>query len=330
LQKLVESESSPDVYGEVVQALQVAAMELLVNWRFEESALLLATLRRHARDESPIGQKKKLLAAKALRDFSVRGLDVICADLNAPLKDRQNGAYRVLAELGEEAVEPLVEALKRSIDPRARQAAIQAMKRLGPAVKEPLLKQMNIGMSAEVLVKLVPLLEDFADASLLPTLTALLPHPDSGVRRQVAQLLAKVADPKTQGLLINLLDDSDPDIQSEAVRSISELRISGAIGEFNKRLLTAVPSVQEELCIALGNLGDRSAVPNLVHLVQDKGSFWKKSNVTDSVRLRAVWALGLLRGDAAAEKALLKAQKDPSSMVQRAAQSALAKAVAAR
>ena len=110
LHTLAESESTPDVYAQITQALQQAAMELLVSWRFEESAMLLSTLRRHGREESPIGQKKKELAVKALRDFSVRGLDVICADLNAPLKDRQNGSYRVLAELGEEAVGPLVEA----------------------------------------------------------------------------------------------------------------------------------------------------------------------------------------------------------------------------
>src|SRR5436190_8117639 len=150
--------------------LQAGAMELLVNWKFEESALILATLRRHSREESPIGQKKKQAAAKALLDFSGRGLDVICADLNAPLRDRQNGAYRVLAELGEAAVEPLIEALKRSNDPRSRQAAIQAMKRLGSAVKEPLLKQLSISLSGDILVKLVPLLDEYADPSLLPTL----------------------------------------------------------------------------------------------------------------------------------------------------------------
>src|SRR4029077_5407483 len=109
LHKMAESESAPDVYGHIADALQVAAMELLVHWRFEESANLLSTLRRHSREESPIGHKKKLMAAKALHDFSIRGLEVICADLNAPIKDRQNGAHRVLAELGEEAVEPLVE-----------------------------------------------------------------------------------------------------------------------------------------------------------------------------------------------------------------------------
>src|SRR5439155_5490299 len=112
LHTMAESESAPDVYGHIADALQVAAMELLVHWRFEDSAGLLATLRRQSREESPIGHKQKLLATKALHEFSARGLEVICSDLNAPIKDRQNGAHRILAELGEEAVGPLVEAVK--------------------------------------------------------------------------------------------------------------------------------------------------------------------------------------------------------------------------
>ncbi|OGR89473.1 MAG: hypothetical protein A2992_00055 [Elusimicrobia bacterium RIFCSPLOWO2_01_FULL_59_12] len=327
LHKMAETESAPDVYGEIAQFLQVAAMELLVNWKFEESAMLLATLRRHSREESPIGQKKKQAAAKALGDFSGRGLDVICADLNAPLKDRQNGAYKVLAELGEDAIQPLVEALKRSNDSRARQAAIQAMKRLGNAVKDPLLKQMSIGIAADVLVKLIPLLEDFADTSLLPTLTTLLQHPEAAVRRELLQLLAKIQDAKARSMLIGLLDDPDADIQTETVRFVGELKIQNAVPEILRRLDAVESSVQEEMCIALGRFGDRSAVSPLVKLLQAKGSFWKKyRGPTDLVRVRSVWALGQLMPDAEAEKALQKALKDPVGMVQRAAQLALQKA----
>jgi HEAT repeat protein len=326
LHKMAETESAPDVYSEITQFLQQAAMELLVNWKFEESAMILATLRRHAREESPIGQKKKQAAQKAIRDFSGRGLDVICADLNAQVKDRQNGAYKVLAELGEEAVGPLVEALKRSNDSRARQAAIQAMKRLGSAVKEPLLRQMNVGMAGDVLSKLVPLLEDFADVSLLPTLTTLQQHPDASVRREVLQLLPKVADPKAKSLIVVLLDDPDATIQTDAVRMVSELKVPNAISEILRRLLTVDATVQEEMCIALGRFGDRSAVGPLVKLAQNKSSFWKKAtNASDTVRVRAVWALGQLLPDAEADAALKRATKDPAGMVQRAAQAALQK-----
>jgi HEAT repeat protein len=326
LHKMAESESAPDVYGEIAQSLQIAAMELLVNWRFEESALLLATLRRHSREESPIGQKKKQLAAKALRDFSARGLDVICADLNAPLKDRQNGAYRVLAELGEEAVSPLVEAIKRSSDPRARQAAIQAMKRLGPSIKEPLLRHVSVGTPGDILVKLIPLLEDFADVSLLPALSGLLQHPDADVRREIAQLLAKVQEPRVQNLLIGLLDDSDPTVQTEAVRLLGDMRVKAAANDFCDRLLKVNSVVQEEMCIALGTLGERRAIPELVKLLQIQGSFWKRIQKTpDAVRIRAIWALGQLLPDDTAQRTLTKALKDANPNVQRAAQSALAR-----
>jgi HEAT repeat protein len=326
LHTLSESESSPDVYGPIAEALQVAAMELLVHWRFEDSAGLLATLRRHSREESPIGHRKKQWAAKAIQDFSSRGLEVICADLNAPLKDRQTGAYRVLVELGDEAVEPLVEAIKRSVDQRAKQAAVQALKRLGPSVKDALLKQMGVGMAGEALVKLIPILEDFADASLLPTLTGLLHHPEANVRRQVAQLLAKVKDPKVQSLLASLLDDSEVEVQSEAVRLIGELKLKLATLEIARRLPDAKPVLQEEMCIALGNLGEKRAIPDLIRILESRKSFWQRTRgVPDSVRVRAIWALGQLLPDESAQQALSKALRESNPIVQRAAQSALAK-----
>jgi HEAT repeat protein len=328
LHTLAESESSPDVYGHIADALQVAAMELLVHWRFEESALLLSTLRRHSREESPIGHKKKLLASQALHAFSARGLEVICADLNAPVKDRQNGAQRVLAELGEEAVEPLVEAVKRSVDLRAKQAAVQALRRLGPGVKDAIVRQMTVGTSGDVLVKLIPLLEDYLDASILLPLTALLQHPDASVRRQVAKLLAKVKDPKVQSLLASLLDDSEPEVQMEALRLIGELKLRGVAAEIARRLPVMSQGVQEEMCIALGNLGERHTIANLTALLEVKRSFWKRTpGVSDAVRVRAVWALGQMMPDAHARTALAKASKDHNPMVRRAAQSALDKEV---
>lgn len=326
LHTMAESESAPDVYGEVAQGLEAAAMELLVNWRFEESALLLATLRRHAREESPIGHKKKQLASKALHEFATRGLDTICADLNAPIKDRQNGSYRVLAELGEEAVGPLVEAIKRSSDPRSRQSAIQALRRLGASVKDPLIRQFSLGVPGDILVKLIPVLEEFADASLLPTLTVLLQHPDAPVRRQVAHLLARVKEPKVQSLLTGLLDDSDVEVQVEAVRLIGDLRLKLASVELAKRLPTAAEAVQEEICIALGNLAEHRAIPDIAALLQVQNSFWRrKKGASDAVRLRALWALGQLLPDEGAEKAISKFLKDSNPNIQRAAQAALAR-----
>ena len=330
LHTMAESESAPDVYEEIVTGLQVAAMELMVSWRFEESSVLLATLRRHIRDDSPIGTKKKGHAAKALREFASRGLETICADLNAVVKERQNGALRVLAELGEEAVAPLVEAVKKSIDPRARQAALQALRRLGPSVKEALLKQLHLGVSGEALVKLIPLLEEFADVSLLPVATQLLQHPDAAVRRQVAQLLGKIKEPKVQNLLTNLLDDADIEVQIEAVRLIGDLRLKTAAIELAKRLSGAAPVVQEDMCIALGNLAEKRAISDLIPIVHPTKSFWKKgASVSDAVRVRAIWALGQLLPDEAAKKALVKELKDPNPLILRAAQSAINRPVAA-
>ena len=112
----------------------------------------------------------------------------------------------------------------------------------------------------------------------------------------------------------------------EAVRLIGELKLKLATLEIARRLATAAPVVQEEMCIALGNLGEKRAIPDLTLLLDTKKSFWKRTSGTpDAVRIRAIWALGQLLPDETASRCLTKAAKDSNPMVQRAAQSALTK-----
>src|SRR4029077_8783609 len=109
------------------------------------------------------------------------------------------------------------------------------------------------------------------------------------VRRQVLQILAKVQDAKAREMFIPLLDDPDADIQTEAVRLTTEFKIQNAVPILLLRLTKAESSVQEEICIALGRLGERTAIPHLIKLLETKTSFWRKSaGVADAVRVRAI------------------------------------------
>ena len=127
-------------------------------------------------------------------------------------------------------------------------------------------------------------------------------------------------------MLVSLLYDPDAEIQTEAVRAVSDLKIPNVVAELIKRLDKVDSTVQEEICIALGRFNDRAAVPALVHLLQSKSSFWKKTTATtDTVRFRVIWAMGQLLPNAEADNALQRVLKDPVGMVQRAAHLALQK-----
>ena len=193
-------------------------------------------------------------------------------------------------------------------------------------MRDAIVRQLSIGTSGEALVKLIAVMDDFADITLLPTLMGLLQHPDAEVRRHVAQLMVKIDDPKIQSIIAGLLDDASIEVQTEAVRLIGEKRFLLATNELIRRLPMMAPVVQEEICIALGNFGDKKAAPAMVALLQSEKAFWRRNSGTpDAVRLRAIWALGQLLPEDNAHRALTKVAKDPNPNIQRAAQNALAR-----
>ena len=74
------------------------------------------------------------------------------------------------------------------------------------------------------------------------------------MRRQVAQLLAKVKEPKVQALLTNLLDDTDADVQAESVRLIGELRIKASAADLAGRLSKARRSCRKKCALLWATL----------------------------------------------------------------------------
>ena len=53
-------------------------------------------------------------------------------------------------------------------------------------------------------------------------------------------------------------------------------------------------AIQEEMSIALGHLGEKRVIADLVNLLETRKSFWKRKPETpDAVRIRAIWALGM-------------------------------------
>lgn len=324
LHQLAEAETVYEVYAELVNNLMEAGLELLMNWRFEECALLLSLLRRHAREETPITAKKREAARRVMAQFSERGVDTLCSDLNAPERERQSGAYRVLAELGAAAVPALIQAIKRSTDPRPRQAAVAAIKRLGSEAREELQKEIHLGAAADTLQKLLPLVEDWVDAAMLAPLRALQTHPDITVRRLVTRLLARISGDAAEDALAQFLSDPEVEVRREAVRLLAETKRTRPAPHLIAMLPTAPSTLQEDICSALVRIRDRRAVPVLAQLLTVQRSFFRRTPaVPESVRARAVWALGQFLPDGEARAALEKAVHDANPLVQRAAKTTL-------
>jgi HEAT repeat protein len=117
------------------------------------------------------------------------------------------------------------------------------------------------------------------------------------VRFQAVAAYAAVAGEDARPALALALGDDDPLVRASAVESLSTLGPSEDARTRIARLLTdRAPEVVEEAALALGQLGDRRAIPHLIRLTTGPRGFEAMSLLGDLGATEAADALDRLAG----------------------------------
>lgn len=136
-----------------------------------------------------------------------------------------------------------------------------------------------------------------------------LDDPDAVVRRQMAHVLGKLADPRAAGALAPLLTDPDPEVGATAAFALGQMGGADAAQSLAGALGRGTATQRATVVGALGRLGDDALDPTLAAL-----------DATDAAtRSDAVEALGALtlasHGQQRAVTALAAALADPDAEV---------------
>jgi HEAT repeat protein len=164
---------------------------------------------------------------------------------------------------------------------------------------------------------IVPALVAFPSEQVTLALAGRLPRADADARWWIARALAVIAHPQSVILLIELVNDPEPEVRACAALALGELRaFSGAQGgeALAARLADESAHVAEICAAALGRIG-AAAVPILLNKLET-------GNVLE--RIRAAKALAPLESHDAMP-ALIHALDDASAVVAHYAQEALAR-----
>ena len=223
--------------------------------------------------------------------------------------------WDALEELGEPAVEPLIQALKdRDIYTQKRAAQILGGLGDSRAVK-PLIRVLKDEIDSIFTQWVAEALGKIGDARAVEPLAHALKSKDFLVRRKAAGALGKIGDARALEPLIQVLKNGDRDWH--VVRGAAE-----ALGEIGKPVFEPLmqalkdedPIVRTGVAVALGRIGDARAVEPLIQALKDD---W------GGVRFEAAEALGKI-GDARAEEPLTQVLSDEDRRIREAAKKALA------
>ena len=163
------------------------------------------------------------------------------------------------------------------------------------------------------------LIEETADASIAPEVTALLDHKDWWIRMNMAKLLARIPGDSTEKALSRVLTDRNKAVRLQAVKSLHALEGKLAIPYLANVLRDGDLTVQAAAIDALIAIDDPGAVAYLIEVLADESEHARRGAVevlnevatTEAihdlvralrdadwwVRVRAADALGTLGGE---------------------------------
>ncbi len=285
-------------YSSLTRRLETVARKAMETGDVAEYLRLAGTMARH-RDDTRRPPEVRLAASRWLEGMVQSGGPVFLADhLCKKEPDHVEEIMDLLLAVGQPAVDPLIDRLSTEESMTARRRLIAAIVCFGDVAVPSILR----GFEDErwfVVRNMATILGELGNENSLPVLGRSLRHPDHRVRREMARGIAKIGGRQAVRLLRGGLLDGDVIVRQTCLGVLAAARDTATLNT-----ITAIAAerakdkdgqeLRKAAIQALGQIGDRSAVPFLVQTLKKR--WWFRRSQPEEIRAAAAAALGLLGG----------------------------------
>ena len=205
------------------------------------------------------------------------------SEMNTPKDSRTVLSEKLEGIISTDPKNALASALKEALPGLTAAQAEQILNRLNNELPTSKGEEITHAPQGDRVAKLIEALKDG----------------DSGVRREAAEALQEIKDPRAVEPLIGALKDEDSDVRWAAAWALGEIKDPIAVPALSEALKDGNAGVQCAAALALGRIKDPRAVPQLIEALKDEDEY---------VRKAAAEALGEI-GDRSAIKPL-QARRD--------------------
>jgi HEAT repeat protein len=254
--------------------------QFLESGNFELLWDIFETLRRHAAEKPVKGirdiaeESRKFFTSP---DFIVQALKAF----EMWMRDKGQEAVGLIQALGPDTIPGLLDIFSNDESLGGRRVLFNLLCLFGePAVREAHKRLRD--PRAYYVRNLLILIRRAGTGSSIPYVKPLLQHQDPRVKIEAISTLLKFKDPGAVALLRTAIHDKDPDFAAQAVALAGQYRIADVTEDVLSKLKRVILfetdySENEEIIRALGNIGDRRAVPDLEKLARASWSLYPQS-----------------------------------------------------
>lgn len=299
-----ESEYTPALHAISTQ-LKDLAHTLMRNRQFSDCYPIVHVFRLIISNQIQKNDEIRSVASAALKEIaSDEIVDILVEAIRTNKENEHKEAANILTMIGEFSLNRLLERLQNSDDSSERVLVLNFIVEIGPAAIQAIIDRIDPSAPWFYLRNLVLLLGRIGKEVHVSVLEPLLFYKDHRVQREALKGISNIGGSLRGKILLDALSKCDDLFKASVVATLGSLKYRDAIHplmELFKAKLSVPDEVkidlQEKICHALGNIGDKAALPFLTEISKQSGFFGLRSH-SPAVKTAAVKAIGRIMSKA--------------------------------
>ena len=298
----IKSETVPtSAFRTICTQLKDLTQSRIRKQQFAGSLPILETFRFIASRQIEKDDQIQSTASDTLRETATADIqEILLEEFRFDKKGQRNEAGRSLVMTAQYSISCLLDLLQDSEASSERGLILNLIPQIGPAAAPAVIERIEESAPWYYLRNLVRLLGRVGSEGHAKILAPLMVYDDLRVQREAFRSINNIGGAFKGEIFLNALSGCDDQLKVSVVTTLGSLKHRDAVKPlvelFKSKLNLSEEmkvDLQEKICLALGNIGDREALPFLTEVSKQSGIFGFKS-YNPKVKTAAGRAAGML------------------------------------
>jgi HEAT repeat protein len=298
----IKSETVPtSAFKTICMQLKDLTQSRIRKQQLADSLPILETFRSIASRQSEKDDRIQFMASDTLREIATADIqEILLEEFRFDKQGQRNEAGRSLVMTAQCSINRLLDSLRDSEDSAERGLILNLIPEIGPAAAQAVIERIEESTPWYYLRNLLLLLGRVGNEGHAKILAPLMMYDDLRVQREAFRSINNIGGSFKGEILLNNLSRCDDQLKVSVVITLGSLKHRDAVKPlvelFKSKLNLSEEmkvGLQEKICLALGNIGDREALPFLTEVSKQSGIFGFKS-YNPKVKTAAGRAVGML------------------------------------